>query len=94
MTRAPIQVTICREHGLALLVAARGCGASTEVEQLRFLADMLESVLYPPVHLLAGEDAEHYCLLCCYAFPDEAIDEAVVGALALRERHGVARRLN
>ncbi len=34
-----IRVTVCREHGLALMAAARGCGCSTEAEQVGFLAD-------------------------------------------------------
>lgn len=90
-----IRVTLCREHGLALLAAARGCcGSADEQQQLGFLADMLESTLYEPVHRAVGEDAAHLCVVCCYAFPEEAIDDAVAGALALRERHGVARRLS
>jgi hypothetical protein len=93
-TRSPIRVTICREHGLALLAAARGCGCSSEVEQLGFLADMLESMLYAPVQLLLGDDIERYCCVCSYLDPDEAIDNAVAGALALRERWGIARKLN
>jgi hypothetical protein len=32
--------------------------------------------------------------VCSYVDPDEAIDNAVAGALALRERYGVARKLN
>ena len=89
-----IQVMVCREHGLQLLAAARGCGSTDEQQQLGFLADMLESTLYEPLAALVGEDAGTYCCVCCYARPEEAIDDAVVGALALRKQYGVRPRLN
>lgn len=89
-----IRVTICREHGLALLAAARGCCCGTEQEQLGFLADMLESSLYAPVRAFAGADVDQYCVVCCYASPDVAINDAVAAALALRRRYGVRPRLN
>jgi hypothetical protein len=87
-------VTLCREHGLALLAAARGCGSRSEPEQLNFLADMLESSLFPPLRALAREYAGDYCVCCCYASPDAAINDAVAAALQLRKQYGLRPRLN
>jgi hypothetical protein len=89
-----IRVTLCTECGLKLIAAARGCGSTDEQEQIGFLCDMLESTLYEPVRALAGEAAGDICVCCAYAFPEEAIDDAVVGALALRKQYGVRPRLN
>jgi hypothetical protein len=89
------QVLICELHAGAVCEAARGCGCRTDQEVRAFVADMIEGGdLYAPLYACVGEAVGTMCLLCAYAFPNEAIDNAVVAALALRERHGVARKLN
>jgi hypothetical protein len=93
--RRPIKsVTICKPHGAALLIAAHGCGCRTDDELMQFIADMLESTLYFPVRLLVGDAVDQCCVCCSYLYPGDAINDAVVGALALRAKHGVAKRLN
>jgi hypothetical protein len=93
--RSPVKpVTICKPHGAALLVAAHGCGCRTDDQLMQFIADCLESTLYFPVRLLVGDAVEDYCVVCSYLYPGDAINDAVAGALALREKHGVARKLN
>jgi hypothetical protein len=94
MTTPILPVTLCSPHVIALLAAGRGCGCSTEVEQWNFVADMLEASLYYPVRAFVGDDIVNTCVVCAYAFEGEAIDDAVVQALALRARYGVVRRLN
>jgi hypothetical protein len=92
--RSPVKpVTLCAPHGTALLVAAHGCGCRTDDQLMQFVADCLESTLYFPVRLLVGDAIEDCCVVCAYAFPGDAINDAVVGALRLREQHGVKRRL-
>jgi hypothetical protein len=93
--RRPIKsVSICKPHGTALLVAAHGCGARTDDQLMQFIADCLESTLYFPVRLLAGDAVEDCCVVCSYLYPGEAIDNAVAGALTLRAAHGIPKRLN
>jgi hypothetical protein len=87
-------VTLCKTHFFALCAAAQGCGCCTEADAMGFLADCMESTLYFPVRLLAGDEIGDYCVCCAYAFPDEAIDAAVIGALALRRQYGGAAKLN
>jgi hypothetical protein len=92
--RRPVKsVTICKPHGAALLVAAEMCGCHTDETRMQFLADCVEASLYDPVRAFVGEAAGDYCLVCVRAFEEAAIDEAVVAALALRERHGIKRKL-
>jgi hypothetical protein len=79
---------------MLMLEAAAGCGCKTAEEQLGFLGDMLESGLYFPFKLLAGDLAAELCPCCAYLDPDAAILDAVAGALTLRARYGVARQLN
>ena len=88
-------VLLCEPHSRVICEAARGCGARTDEEVRGFIADMIEGGdLYAPLYAFVGEAAGACCLLCAYAFPDVALDDAVGAALSLRARHGVKARLN
>ena len=89
-----ITATLCRPHAYLLLEAALGCGCAPGDAAMGFIADMLESTLWPPYALLAGDAALLHCVCCAYLEPDVAILDAIAGALTLRAQHGVARRLN
>jgi len=91
----PPGVCLCREHGVALCEAARGCGARTDEEVLDFIEDMITGGdLYAPLYAFVGEEAGALCLLCAYAFPNEAINNAVAAALTVRKQYGLRPRLN
>jgi hypothetical protein len=88
-------VALCGQHSRQLFAAARGCGCGTWREQMNFVADCLESSgLYESVRALVGDGIADVCLVCCFVFPDAAIDDAVCAALAHRAAHGVRERLN
>jgi|HubBroStandDraft_6_1064221.scaffolds.fasta_scaffold355668_2 hypothetical protein len=84
-------VEFCRLHGAAICTAARACGCDSDEAVRQFVADALASGLYTPIHAYYAAGG---CPACDYLYPDQAIDDAVSGALALRKQHGVRARLN
>lgn len=90
--KSPNGFLICPEHSHELYAAAESYGCSTKQEFQDFVAHCLIGGLYDPEQQLPGDDTKITCVCC--AQTQEAINAAVVAAMATLRSYGLAPSLN